>query len=231
MDWIHNYQLFLFDFDGLLVNTEELHYQAYQQMCANRHITLPWDFQRYCQAAHYDSDGLRVQMYDACPELGEQEPDWRVLYKEKQAIMQELLKSGKVALMPGAEPLLLALQKHDINRAVVTHSPSSLINILKEKLPALQTIPHWITRECYTHPKPHPDCYLEAIRLLAQPNDRVIGFEDTPRGMIALLGSDAQPILVCQTEYPEIESFLAKGVLRFQSLLELSANKATNKKS
>ncbi len=226
MDWIHNYQLFLFDFDGLLVNTEELHYHAYQQMCANRHITLPWDFKRYCQAAHYDSDGLRVQMYDACPELGKQEPDWRVLYKEKQAIMQELLKSGKASLMPGAEPLLLALQQHRINRAVVTHSPSPLINILREQLPILKTIPHWITRECYSQPKPHSDCYLEAIRLLANPDDRIIGFEDTPRGMTALLGSTAQPILVCQTEYPEIETFLARGVLRFYSLLELSANDA-----
>ena len=33
MDWIKKYQLFLFDFDGLLVNTEEMHFLAYKQMC------------------------------------------------------------------------------------------------------------------------------------------------------------------------------------------------------
>ena len=32
MRWISEYQLFLFDLDGLLVNTEELHYQAYKNM-------------------------------------------------------------------------------------------------------------------------------------------------------------------------------------------------------
>lgn len=221
MHWIKNYNLFLFDFDGLLVNTEEVHFLAYKTMCHNRGITLPWDFNRYCQAAHYDSEGIRLQIYAACPELFKQEQNWDVLYKEKQAIIQNLLRNGEVALMPGVEQLLNTLKEYNVNRAVVTHSSDDLIAILRDKLPLLNTIPHWITRHQYAKPKPNPECYIKAIEMLAKPGDKVIGFEDSPRGMTALLGSKAKPILICQAEYPEIADFLKRGVERFHSLEEI----------
>jgi len=224
MHWMQTYNLFLFDLDGLLVNTEEIHFLAYKTMCRNRGITLPWDFNRYCQAAHYDSEGLRLQIYAACPALFQQEQNWDVLYKEKQAIIQKLLRSDEISLMPGAEKLLNLLKEQNRNRAVVTHSSDDLIAILKERLPLLNTIPHWITRHQYTKPKPNPECYIKAIELLAKPGDKVIGFEDSPRGMTALLGSSAKPILVCQAEYPEIPAFIAKGVQRFHSLEDLFKN-------
>src|SRR3990172_6839619 len=50
MHWIYQFQLFLFDFDGLLVNTEDLHFAAYQKMCCDRGFELKWDFERFCQA-------------------------------------------------------------------------------------------------------------------------------------------------------------------------------------
>ena len=43
MEWIHHYQLILFDLDGLLVNTEQLHYQAYKNMLQARGFSLPSD--------------------------------------------------------------------------------------------------------------------------------------------------------------------------------------------
>lgn len=221
MEPIQNYNLYLFDLDGLLVNTEEIHFLAYKKMCANRGTPLGWDFNRYCQAAHYDSEGLRLQIYAACPELFQQEPDWQVLYREKQTIIKDLLRSDEVALMPGAEELLKLLQEKNLNRAVVTHSPDELISIIRDRLPLLNSIPHWITRHQYSKPKPNPECYLKAIELLAKPGDKVIGFEDSPRGMTALLGSSAKPILVCQAEYPEIKGFLEMGVERFHSLKEV----------
>lgn len=221
MEWIKNYNLYLFDLDGLLVNTEEIHFLAYQTMCASRGAPLPWDFNRYCQAAHYDSEGLRLQIYAACPSLFQQEPNWEVLYKEKQAIIQKLLKSDEIALMPGAAELLTLLNQKNCNRAVVTHSSDDLISIIRERLPLLNSIPHWITRHQYSKPKPNPECYVKAIESLAKPGDAVIGFEDSPRGMTALLGSSAKPILVCKAEYPEIPEFLKRGVQRFHSLEEV----------
>lgn len=222
MQWISEYQLFLFDFDGLLVNTEEIHFMAYQRMCHQRGFTLSWDFNRYCKSAHYSSDALKIDIYAEFPELQLQEPSWDVLYAEKKQAMLDLLHEGAVHLMPGVERLLTELQKANIKRCVVTHSPSDLVAIARNKNPILNSIPNWITRKDYTHPKPHSECYLKAIELLAAPGDRVIGFEDTPRGLQALLGTNAKPVLVCRAEYPEIAHFKTKGVKHFLSLEDVN---------
>lgn len=225
MQWIHNYQLFLFDFDGLLVNTEEIQFFSYQRMLKEHGITLDWDFNRYCKAAHYSATAVRDQIYTQYPQLYVEEPDWTRLHAQKQSIIGELYREGAVQLMPGVITLLQELQTANIKRAVVTHSPEDLIQLIRQQNPILNTIPYWITREHYSLPKPSSECYLTAIERLAKPEDRVIGFEDTPRGLIALLGTRAKPILVCQVQYPEIPSFVQAGVLHFLTLESLPADR------
>ncbi|MBS0272792.1 MAG: HAD family phosphatase [Proteobacteria bacterium] len=208
MQWISQYQLFLFDFDGLLADTERLHYQAYLNMCAQRGFQLNWSFHRYSEAAHHKSTDLRDQIYAEFPDLKAQEPDWQVLYEEKKHFFLELIEHGTVPLLPGVADLLFALQKMQIKRCVVTHSPTSLIKRIRQQNPVLDTIPHWITREDYTHPKPHPECYQLAIAKYAQPYDRIIGFEDSPRGLQALIETNAKSVLICPPDSPYLEKTL-----------------------
>lgn len=208
MQWIFRYQLFLFDFDGLLVDTERLHYQAYIDMCVHRGFRLPWSFHRYSEAAHHESTGLRDQIYAEFPELQLQEPDWHVLYEEKKRLFLALLEQGTVPLLPGVKELLLALQRANIKRCVVTHSATSLIEKIRKQNPILDTIPEWITREDYSHPKPHPECYQIAIKKLKERGDSIIGFEDSPRGLQALLETEAKPVLICPADSPYLEQVL-----------------------
>lgn len=209
MQWIFNYQFFLFDFDGLLVDTEHLHYQAYINMCANRGFDLQWSFQRYSKAAHHKSTDLRDQIYNEFPLLYKQEPDWQVLYAEKKQQFLHLIETDKVPLLPGAAALLLALQQANINRCVVTHSASSLITQIRKQNPILDTIPLWITREDYTNPKPHPECYQLAIAKFAKSSDNIIGFEDSPRGLHALSETRAHPVLICPPDSNYLQSLLS----------------------
>lgn len=218
MHWIHQFQLFLFDFDGLLVNTEELHFLAYKEMCARRGFDLDWSFERYCESAHYSADILERELYQKFPRLYEMEPSWDILYKEKKAIIIDLLKNGAAELMPGVQELLTALDVARIKRVVVTHSPIELIQAVRGQLPILETIPHWVTRYDYTKPKPNSECYLKAISMFGSSGEAIIGFEDTPRGLTALLGTPATPVLICKTNYPEIPSFIERGVKHFTSL-------------
>lgn len=223
MQWIHHYQLFLFDFDGLLVNTEQLHFDAYRKMLRDRGYSLAWDFPRYCLAAHYAATGLRDQIYGEFPQLQEDEPDWAVLYEEKKNAFIEILLADPVPLMPGVQALLEALKQSGIPRVVVTHSASELVNIIREKNPVLDTIPHWITREDYDKPKPSSECYKKAIEVHGSGSDQVIGFEDSPRGMTALLGSRAKPVLVCPAEHPGCDEFSAHPkVTHFTAFTEIN---------
>jgi HAD superfamily hydrolase (TIGR01509 family) len=221
MRWIEKYQLFLFDLDGLLVNTEELHFRAYKDMLMARGYELPWDFPRYCNTAHYHSDKIASELYELFPGLHTQEPSWDVLYLEKKKAMISLLEHGAVTLMPGVYELLTALEKTHIKRCVVTHSPEELVTLIRRKNPILNTIPNWVTRRDYVKPKPSSECYLKAIQTYAKPEDNIIGFEDTPRGLTALMGTKALPILVCEVPYPEIPEFVSKGVLHYTSFREL----------
>lgn len=225
-DLLKTYQLFLFDFDGLLVNTEEIHYKAYSLMMKNRGVDLTWSFERYCQAAHYDSTTFRKEILEEFPALlksgGIPENDpWLVLYHEKQQKMQELLKLGAVQLMPGVSDFLSLLQKDKIPHSVVTHSPDELVKILRQRHPILDKIPYWVTRHDYKNPKPDSECYKLAIKRYKKEGDAVVGFEDTPRGLEALMGTEATPILVTKIPYPEINQFKAQGVTVIESFLEL----------
>ena len=75
-------------------------------MCVNRGIDFNWSFEKYCQAAHYDSALLQAQLYQDFPQLKLEDPSWKILYGEKQQIIHDLLSQGAVELMPGVASLL-----------------------------------------------------------------------------------------------------------------------------
>jgi beta-phosphoglucomutase len=219
--WIKNYQLFLFDFDGLLVNTEELHFAAYITMCQRRGFKLAWSLEQFFSAAHFDAHGLKNAIYEEFPELYKQEPKWEVLYAEKKQAYMQLLESGKLSLMPGVSRLLKELDQEKILRCVVTNSTKEQVGRIQELLPELRSIPHWITRENYTHPKPDPECYRFAVKSYAKPGDRIIGFEDSFRGFQALSGADVKAVLIAPTEHPQMKT-LPKDILYFNSFDKIS---------
>lgn len=222
MKWIHEYDLFLFDFDGLLVHTEPLHFKAYQKMCLDRGFVLPWDFSSYCQVAHAGSDNLRIEIYKLFPELYRQEPCWTLLYQEKKQAFLTIVQEGGLQLLPGVEKMLQLLNAHQIRCCVVTHSLSELTNAIRAQIPILQTIPYWVTRENYKNPKPAPDAYLEALKRYATKEDRVIGFEDTVRGWKALDAASIRGIVVSSVLSEEFTLFLKeKGASQYESFEEL----------
>lgn len=212
------FQLVMFDFDGVLVDSERAHYRAYQAMCHGRNVPLSWDFATYCSYAHYSSTAVQEALYQHYPQLYVQEPNWHVLYAEKTRALVNIYRQGDIALMPGAAVLLEALEQQKMPRCVVTHSAKDLVDMLRSQHPVLNTIPHWITREEYAKAKPAPDGYLVAMQRLLPPGGKAIGFEDTPRGLQALLASGATAVLVPQCEYPEIPDLLQRGALFLPSL-------------
>jgi HAD superfamily hydrolase (TIGR01509 family) len=204
MKWLRRFQLFLFDFDGLLVNTEHLHYQAYVTMLSKRGYQLDWSFGEYFARAQETATAIREGLYTLFPGL---EPDWSMLYEEKKEEYMTLLLSGNVELMPGVERLLRELATLGIRRVVVTHSLLDQTMLMRRAHPILQTIPHWITREDYEKPKPDSECYLQAIRRFGQKGDRIIGFEDTIRGLKALQGTPALPVLISSSNVIDVLRF------------------------
>ncbi len=222
MNWIQGYQLFLFDFDGLLVDTERLHFASYRELCRRYGCQMDWSFEQYCREAHGKPMGIFEGLAREFPQIFEKQPKKEVLYEEKKKIYEELLRCSPLELMEGAAALLTALSEKNVKRAVVTNSPRMHIHIIQESLPLLKSIPLWVTREDYSNPKPSPEGYLTAMEKLAEPGDRIIGFEDTIKGWKALHASGAESVLICPSQSSHVQECIALGAKHFESLASIS---------
>lgn len=224
MKWINQFDLFLLDLDGLLVNTERLHYEAYLALCNRRGFELPWSFERYCSVAHAGSGDIKKAILEELPDLARAEPDWNILYSEKKSHFFELLEGENLELMDGVQPFLEALASSGRKRCVATNSTAQQVGEIRRRLPILETLPVWITREQYTHAKPAPDAYLKAKELLADPGDKVIGFEDTLKGVKALQAANVQPVLICLKDHPQLQQEgVLQGVSHFETFAQLNS--------
>ncbi len=203
-----DYQLFLFDLDGLLIDTDSLHHQAYVDFLKKRKYNLPWSFQEYLSIARSSSSALKEQIYNLFPDLHEIEPNWEVLYAEKRSAYIELLKKARsIPLMPGAESFLMRILYVGKTVAIVTNAGREEVEIIKTKVPLFSHISEWVVREDYEKPTPDPQCYKMAIDRLSFTRLGIIGFEDSARGLVALLGSSATAVLVSPYEYPQLEAY------------------------
>ena len=200
--WVSKFDLFLFDFDGLLVSTERLHYKAYIAAFKKMGFDLDWSFEKFTKLAHLHSNAFRAALYSQFPAL---HPEWEVTHAIKREEYIKLIEEGDVDLMPGVNDLLFELQKKNIRRCVATHSPKAQVELVKKRHLCLQTIPLWITREDYQNPKPSSDCYLQAIEKMGKKGDQMVGFEDSLRGYRALQGAPCLPVLIClNKDVPEV---------------------------
>ena len=196
---------YLFDLDGVLVRTEELHCEAYRATCAARDLLLPWDFPQYCVAAHYGPARLQEELRRELPDLFAGGFTWEDLYRDKSRRYLDLLADGEVALQPGTAAVLERLHAAGAARAIATNSTREQTLLLRDRLPVLATVEVWVTREDYAAAKPAPDAYLEALhRLGSPPPGACLGFEDTPRGLQALTGAGLPAVLVTRVAYPDL---------------------------
>lgn len=217
MKSLSTYDCVLLDFDGLLVDTEPLHYAAYMRMCARRGYGLKWSYEKFCQVAHVKASGFFEALRRECP-VASEVPE-SVLYEEKKRAYVELLQTEPCTLMSGVEEFLNQLQALDKPRAVVTNSPRSQIELIRSKLPLLDTIPLWITREDYAHPKPAPEGYQMALSRLGC--QKGIGFEDSLKGLRALLDAGVDAVLVCSPLASAVNESLRWGACHIPTLRDI----------
>ncbi len=161
--------LILFDLDGTLVNSESLHYDAYN-IASGGNI----DRQMYCNIQHSSTPTISI---------GKNIRDIKSSLFKKS--LESCIHDNSLQLMPGAAELIRTLHENRVEMCIVTHSSKETLLLMKQALPELTFIPHAITRDDYSHAKPHPECYLKALAMF--PNaKRVCAFEDTEKGYMAL---------------------------------------------
>lgn len=171
----------IFDLDGVLVHTDELHYQAWSRIA--RQEGIPFDRainQRLRGVSRMQS--LDILIEQAVRPYSSEEKE--VLARQKNHIYQASLQSLTPAdLAPGAVETLAALRGRGIKTAIGSSSKNAPLILQRlEILPLLDAVSDG---NGLTHPKPHPQVFLRAATLLGLPAADCLVVEDADVGIQA----------------------------------------------
>jgi len=166
---------YIFDFDGVLVNTMELHYEAYSKACreAGVHIDKKQFFNQAGMTGREqikyfaDKDGIEVdieRVYRRKSELGK---DWTDRATDIKCNIE----------------LLNLLRDNGVRVAIATGSTrKSILPIMKKFAIEVDAI---ATSEDVERGKPYPDLFLCAAEKLGIPPENCIVVEDSDVGIEA----------------------------------------------
>ena len=103
---LEKFTAILLDFDGLLVDTEKLHYAAYQLSLQELGYSFPWSFMEYCLISHSGSETLKKKIAELHPQFLKDKMLWDSLYALKTKKLMLLLEQEEVPLLEGVKNFL-----------------------------------------------------------------------------------------------------------------------------
>lgn len=199
------FNLFCFDLDGTLIDTEPLYFRAFIDTCSYFHIPLYLSYYEYCRFAHIDNHSLRnlVTTY-----LGPTS-DY-ITFSNKWAELYLLHLDDGVTFIRGADKFITRLLESKSSRkcytCIITNTGRDTMDKILAKVPLLAQIDLILTRDCYINRKPHPEPYIRALKFFNDHNTdnhpiTPIGFEDTICGITALGKSGITPVFIGSQQY------------------------------
>lgn len=182
----------IFDFDGVLADTEELCYQAneYAFEIVNHQFTR----QEYARL--WVVDGLDLE--DIVERFGFS-VDPKLLRVRKNNCFAELLKKERLGFMSGARNLIDELLKRDARLSIASSNLRSNIELFLEIENARDCFSLIMGREDIEYPKPHPDIFLKTLERLDIDSQSAIVVEDAPKGVKAARAANISTIAIPNT--------------------------------
>ena len=178
----HKMKAVIFDLDGVLVSTDELHYLAWDRLANDLGITgfTKKDNERQRGVSRMES--LEVVLEKSDKKYNDEEK--LELAERKNDYFKESLKTlTPDDLLPGSKETLLLLRERDIKTAVGSASKNAL-EILDRIgiMPLLDEISSGLD---VTKSKPDPEVFLVAAKKLNLPPEECLVVEDAAAGIEA----------------------------------------------
>jgi HAD superfamily hydrolase (TIGR01509 family) len=202
----------IFDFDGVIVDSERLHFQAMREALLLEHVAI--DMQAY--ADHYlaydDHNAIRL----ALERHGQPADRARVhaLAARKAELFEALMPS--IPFLPGARELVRALAR-EVPLAIASGARTSEIDRMLQAGGVRDAFTAIVGADDVRNFKPHPEPYLTALQQvsLRAPGLRgadCIAFEDSMPGIAAALAAGMKVVAVTNT-YPAAKLSAAHRVV------------------
>jgi HAD superfamily hydrolase (TIGR01509 family) len=167
----------IFDFDGLLVDTEASALRAWQEVLLDYGVTLPLGL---WHAAIGGQSSVTTALTYLESQIGpyDREPvvtRWRAV---------NLALATRQPLREGVAGLLAEATAHGLRLAVASGATGDWVAMQLERV-GIHRLFEVVSTVEGQRPKPAPDVYLAALDALGLPPDEAIAFEDSPTGVAA----------------------------------------------
>ena len=185
----------IFDMDGTLADTEDIHRQAFNRAFAEFDLGWVWPFEEYKRLLAISGGKERIRSYmeeqqtEAVEGMSLDELVIRI-HQRKSDIYREMLVNGQIQLRNGVVRLINEARDEGLILAIATSSCKAnvdtlLRNTLGEN--ALALFSSIVSSNTVKEKKPSPAAYLKALDEIDIPAQNCIALEDTYNGNRAAL--------------------------------------------
>lgn len=168
----------IFDFDGLIIDTEKTAYQSWQEIYAEYDSILPLETWAQCIG--------NAELFNPLDYLEKilGKPVSRDRLSEQRRLRHLELIEQSVAL-PGVEDYLREAKRLNIKLAVATSSPRSWATGHLMRLGLLSYFDCLCCGDEVIHKKPDPELFQAALQALNVSGPEAIALEDSPHGVVS----------------------------------------------
>jgi len=170
----------IFDFDGLLMDTETPEVETWQEIFAEHGVAFPLDIWLR------DVIGATISNFNPATHIASstgRSVDLAAL--QETASTRRLEKLNRIGLLPGVMDILEASRRLGLRRAIASSSPRAWVEGHLRRVGLTDSFDAILCREDVTRLKPAPDLFLAALTALAAPAADALVFEDSPNGILA----------------------------------------------
>ncbi len=167
----------LWDMDGTLVNSEELHWISWRNTMAKEGIVITRE--QFLSTFGQRNDSIIPSW------LGSTATGERIerIAQAKEESYRHLVRRVGIAFEPGVATWLDRLQKHGWQQAIASAAPRANIDAVLEALSATHVFQGIVSAEDVHRGKPDPEVYVLAASRVGVPAERCIVVEDASAGI------------------------------------------------
>lgn len=199
----------IFDVDGTLAETEELHRRAFNDTFAENGLGWHWSRADYARLLKTTGGKERIARHMADIGADPTSVDIRALHKAKTARYTALMAAGEIALRPGVQAVMDAARAQGQRLAIATTTSRPNVEALAQAVwnkPAGEIFEVLACGDEVAAKKPAPDVFLLAVERLGLPAADCLAFEDSRNGLLSSLAAGLD-VVVTPSSYTEGEDF------------------------